>query len=152
MNVKRPITATITVGDQPTEEDLEQLQQEGYAGVVNLRNEGEPEQPMSARREGEKVRALGMEYLHYGVGAAPLTVEGVTSVSDFVDRHAQESQKVLVHCRKGGRALALLLLQQARANKWSADEAIARGKAMGLEVDGGLRTMVESYLRDHPVT
>jgi hypothetical protein len=48
--------------------------------------------------------------------------------------------------------VALLLLQQARANKWSADEAIARGKAMGLEVDGGLRTMVESYLRDHPVT
>ena len=60
------------------------------------------------------------------------------------------SQKVLVHCRKGGRAVALLLLQQARANKWSADEAIARGKAMGLEVDGGLKTMVETYLREPP--
>jgi uncharacterized protein (TIGR01244 family) len=152
MNVKRPITATITVGDQPTEEDLEQLKQEGYTGVVNLRNEGEPDQPMSARQEGEQVRALGMEYLHYGVSAAPLTVQGVTSVSDFVDRHAAGSQKVLVHCRKGSRAVALLLLQQARANQWSADEAIARGKAMGLEVDGGLRTMVETYLRTHPVS
>ena len=76
----------------------------------------------------------------------------MTSVCDFVDRHAQGSQKVLVHCRKGGRALALLLLQQARANGWGADEAIARGKAMGLEVDGGLRTMVETYLRDHPAS
>ena len=152
MNVKRPITATITVGDQPTEEDLDQLKREGYSGVVNLRNEGEPEQPMSPAQEGEKVRALGMEYLHSGVGAAPLSAQGVTSVCDFVDRHAQGSQKVLVHCRKGGRALALLLLQQARANGWGADEAIARGKAMGLEVDGGLRTMVETYLRDHPVS
>ena len=152
MNVKRAITATITVGDQPTEEDLDQLKREGYAGVVNLRNEGEPEQPMSPAQEGEKVRALGMEYLHSGVGAAPLSDQGVTSVCDFVDRHAQGSQKVLVHCRKGGRALALLLLQQARANGWGADEAIARGKAMGLEVDGGLRTMVETYLRDHPAS
>jgi len=149
MNVKRPITATITVGDQPTEQDLDQLKREGYSGVVNLRNEGEPEQPMSPAQEGEKVRALGMEYLHYGVGAAPPSAQGVTSVCDFVDRHAQGSQKVLIHCRKGGRALALLLLQQARANGWGADEAIARGKAMGLVVDGGLRTMVETYLRDH---
>ena len=71
MNVKKPITPTITIGDQPTEADLEQLKHEGYVGVVNLRNPGEPEQPMSPQAEGETVRALGMDYLHYGVGGAP---------------------------------------------------------------------------------
>jgi uncharacterized protein (TIGR01244 family) len=149
MNVKRAITAAITVGDQPTEEDLEQLKREGYVGVVNLRNEGEPEQPLSPSQEADKVRGLGMDYLHYGVGAAPLSAEGVTSVCDFVDRHAQGSQKVLVHCRKGGRAVALLLLQQARTNQWSAEEVIAKGRAMGLEVDGGLKRLVEIYLHEH---
>ena len=139
----------ITVGDQPAEEDLQQLKREGYVGVVNLRNAGEPEQPMSPDQEAEKVRDLGMDYLHYGVGAAPLAEPDVTAVCDFVDRHAQGSQKVLVHCRKGGRAAALLLLQQARANQWSPEEAIAKGKAMGLEVEGGLRTLVETYLREH---
>jgi uncharacterized protein (TIGR01244 family) len=148
MNVKRPITTAITVGDQPTEEDLEQLKREGYVGVVNLRNPGEPEQALSPTEEGDKVRALGMEYLHYGVGSTPLSEQGVGSVCDFVDRHAQGSQKVLVHCRKGSRAVALLLLQQARANNWSADETFAKGKAMGLEVEGGLRTLVEMYLRE----
>jgi uncharacterized protein (TIGR01244 family) len=148
MNVKRPITAAITVGDQPTEEDLEQLKREGYGGVVNLRNPGEPEQPLSPTEEGDKVSALGMDYLQYGVGSAPLSEPGVTSVCDFVDRHTQGSQKVLVHCRKGGRAVALLLLQQARANQWSADEVFAKGKAMGLEVEGGLKTLVEMYLRE----
>ena len=113
-------------------------------GVVNLRNPGEPDQPMSPTEEGEKVRALGMEYLHYGVGSAPLTEQGVTAVSDFVDRHAQGAQKVLVHCRRGPRVAALLLLQQARANKWTAAETIAKGKAMGLDVEGGLKMMVES--------
>lgn len=147
MNVKRPFTATITIGDQPTEADLKQLKQEGYAGVVNLRNDGEPEQPLSTKEEGAIVGELGMGYLHYGVGAAPLSAAGVTAVSDFIDQHAHGPNKVLVHCRRGGRAIALLLLQQARANNWSADEVIAKGKAIGLEVDGGLKTLVETYLR-----
>jgi uncharacterized protein (TIGR01244 family) len=146
MNVKRAVTATITIGDQPTEADLEQLKHEGYVGVVNLRNDGEPEQPMSTADEGIKVLALGMDYLHYGVGAAPLSQPGVTEVCDFLDQHAQGSKKVLLHCRKGGRAVALLLLQQARAQNWSAGEVFAKGKAMGLELDGGLKRLVESYL------
>lgn len=147
MNVKRPFTGTITIGDQPTEADLKKLKQEGYSGVINLRNDGEPEQPLSTAEEGAIARELGMDYLHYGVGAAPLSATGVNAVADFIDEHAQGPKKVLVHCRKGGRAVALLLLQQARANKWSADEVIAKGKAIGLEVDGGLKTMVEAYVR-----
>ena len=90
-----------------------------------------------------------MDYLHYGVGAAPLTQEGVTAVSDFVNRHTQSAGKVLLHCRRGPHVAALLLLQQARANKWTAEEALAKGKAMGLEVEGGLRMMVEAYLQEH---
>jgi uncharacterized protein (TIGR01244 family) len=150
MNVKRPVTATITFADQPTEADLRELKSEGYTGVVNLRNDGEPEQPLSTTQEGEKVRALGMAYLHYGVGAAPLTVSGVTAVCDFITQHAAAPNKVLVHCRKGARAAALLLLHQARANNWSANEVLARGKALGLEVDGGLKALVENYLKASP--
>jgi uncharacterized protein (TIGR01244 family) len=147
MNYERPVTATITIGDQPTEADLERLKQEGYVGVVNLRNDGEPDQPLSSTEEGNKVRALGMKYLHYGVGASPLSDAGVHAVCDFVDEHAQGTGKVLVHCRRGPRAIALLLLQQARANQWSADEVFTKGKALGLEVDGGLKMLVEGYLK-----
>lgn len=149
MNVKRAITPGLTIGDQPTEEDLRALKDEGFVGVVNLRNDGEPEQPLGTAAEGEKARGLGLDYLHYGVGSAPLTEAGVGSVCDFLDRHA-DAGKVLVHCRKGGRAAALVLLHQARRNHWGPDEAIAQGKAMGLEVEGGLRTLVENYLKQHP--
>jgi uncharacterized protein (TIGR01244 family) len=148
MNVKRPITPTIIVGDQPTEADLSQLKQEGYTGVVNLRNDGEPEQPMSTTDEGSKVRALGMDYVHYGVGSTPLTVQGVSAVCDFIDKHSQGPEKVLVHCRRGPRAVALLLLQQARAQKWTNAEVFAKGKAMGLEIEGGLKMMVDHFLAD----
>lgn len=148
MNVKRPITPTITVGDQPTEADLQTLKEEGYVGVVNIRNDGEPEQPIGTAAEGEKVRGLGMDYLHYGVGSAPLSEQGVESVCDFLDRHAS-SGKVMVHCRKGSRASALVLLYEAKVHNWTPEEAIAKGKAMGLEVEGGLRTLVEDYLKEH---
>ena len=148
MHYKHVVTSHITIGDQPTEDDLKSLKEHGYVGVINLRNDGEPEQPLSTTAEGAMVRALGLEYLHYGVGGAPLTEAGVKSVRDFLDHHV--AGKVLVHCRKGGRAAALVVLQQAKLHHWTADEAITKGKAMGLEVDGNLRIMVENFLRDHP--
>ena len=151
MNVKRPITPGITLGDQPTESDLRALKDEGYVGVVNLRNDGEPEQPLGTAAEGAAARGLGLDYLHYGVGSAPLTEAGVGSVCEFLDRHAGDG-KVMVHCRRGGRAAALVLLYQAQRNGWSPDEALAKGKAMGLEVEGGLRTLVENYLKEHPAS
>ena len=83
-----------------------------------------------------------MSYVHLGVGAAPLTKAGVGSVCDFINTQA----KVMVHCRKGGRAAALVLIQQAQAHGWSAGEAAAKGRGIGLEVDGGTRAVVEGYL------
>jgi uncharacterized protein (TIGR01244 family) len=145
MLFERAITPQITIGDQPTEADLARLKAEGYAGVVNLRNDGEPEQPLSTAVEGDKVRALGMDYIQMGVGGTPLTETGVKAVCDFIDYHG----KVMVHCRKGGRAAAIVLIHQARVNGWSAAEAAAKGRGLGLEVDGGLRSIVETYLDDH---
>ncbi len=146
MKFQREINAKIVIADQPDEMDLAALHGKGFDGLVNLRNDGEPEQPIGTKEEGELARHFDVDYLHYGVGGGPLDREGVEAVCDFLDQHS----KVLVHCRKGGRAAALVLIQQARANGWSASEVAARGKEIGLEVDGGLRTLVETYLEQHP--
>ena len=113
---------------------------------MNLRNDGEPDQPLNPSAEGEKARALGLDYLHYGVGASPLSESGVNSVCEFIERNAQGTNRVLVHCRRGPRAAALVLIQQAREKKWAGSEVVAKGKAMGLDVDGGLRALVEQFL------
>ncbi len=147
MNVKQPITEQITIADQPSEDDLLECKYEGYTGVVNLRHDGEPEQPLSTTEEGARVKSLGLGYHHHGVGGAPLPDQGVSDVCDFIDEHVAHGGKVLVHCRKGGRAMALVLIHQARKQGWTADEALSKGQAMGLRVDGPLRTLVEDYLR-----
>lgn len=91
---------------------------------------------------------MGMDYLHHGVGSVPLTVQGVTAVCNFIDQHAQGTGKVLVHCRRGPRAVVLLLLQQAREQKWTNAEVFAKGKEMGLNLEGGLKMMVDHFLQD----
>lgn len=144
---RKQIDSVLAIADQPSKEDLAALKAEGYAGVINLRNDGEPEQPMGTAEEGQEVRALGMEYLHSAVGGAPLSEAGVEAIREFLGRHA--SEKVLVHCRKGGRAAAMVLLDKALKERWSPAEAIAKGRALGLDVDGNLRLMVENYLFDH---
>ena len=146
--IRKPIGPNLVVADQPTAAELEALRAEGFAGVVNLRNDGEPEQPLSTFAEGEAVRALGMDYLHQGVGGGPLPESTVSAVSAFLDAHA--SDKVLIHCRKGGRAAALVLLHHALAEGWNPAEAVAKGRALGLEVEGGLKAIVEHYLTEHP--
>ncbi len=71
MNYMRAVTPEIVIADQPTEVDLAELKKQGFSGIVNLRNDGEPDQPMNSSQEGEKARAVGLDYLHYGVGSAP---------------------------------------------------------------------------------
>lgn len=144
MNV-RPVTEDIAIAGQPSSADLQALREEGYSGVVNLRNDGEPEQLLSTADEGAQVRSLGMDYLHYGVGGRPLDAAGVQAVCDFIDQHAG-SGKVLVHCYKGGRAAALVLLHQARAQGWSPDEIFDRSAALGITLDPGLKMLVQRYL------
>ncbi len=143
---RKPIGHDLEIADQPTEAELKGLRDEGFVGVVNLRHDGEPEQPLRPADEGALVGGVGMDYLHVAVGGQPLTESTVGAVCNFLDAHA--GQKVLVHCRKGGRAAALVLLHRARNEGWTAAEAIERGKALGLAVDGPLRVLVENYLAD----
>lgn len=145
----RDVSPGITIADQPTEDDLRGLKDRGYAAVVNLRHAGEPEQPLSPEAEGDAVRELGMGYLHLAIaGNRPLAEQGIDEAVRFLDAHT--SDRVLVHCRKGGRAAAIVLIHQAKANGWSADEALEKGREAGLNVEGGLRGLVEQYLGGRP--
>lgn len=141
---ERTITEAISVADQPTEADLEGLKGRGFAGVVNLRHDGEPDQPLGPEAEGQRAKALGLDYLHCPTSGNELTEEGVDRVVRFLDSHPEG--KVLVHCRKGGRAAAVVLLHQAMKHGWGPGEAREQGEAIGLHVDPKLGGLVDQFL------
>ena len=145
----RPVTEQIAIADQPNETELAALKRDGYVGIVNLRHDGEPEQELSTAAEGEIVGQLGMGYLHYGVGGMPLNEAGVKAVRAFIDRYS-DNGKVLVHCRKGGRAAALVAIHQALMHGWKPEEVAAKSEELGLKLEGNLRLIVESYLAERP--
>lgn len=151
MKIRRKVTERITISDQPTLEDLSDLAAEGFAAVVNLRRDGELEMPMTSMEEGEAVRSLGMDYLHAGIGSEPesLTLESMAAFGAFLDRweNRPESGPILVHCRKSGRAAAMVLIREAYRRGWRSHEACALGvTSLGLQVEGPLRRMVETWL------
>jgi uncharacterized protein (TIGR01244 family) len=140
----RELLPGVTVSGQPTSVDLAGLRNAGYVAVVNLRRDGEPDQPLSPDSEGADVRRSGLNYLHLPVGGSPISVDDVRIFSSFL--RDQSDGKVLVHCRSGGRAVALLLLDQADSHRWPSAEVIERGRTLGLELPPPLLPLVNAYL------
>ncbi len=49
---KIKINEQVSVGPQPSKEEIKQLSQQGFRSVINFRTEGEDEQPLSPDGEG----------------------------------------------------------------------------------------------------
>src|SRR5689334_15606078 len=54
----------VSVGGQPSAEEIRELAQMGFRSIVNLRREGEQAQPLSPAEEGNEARQAGLGYAH----------------------------------------------------------------------------------------
>lgn len=64
------ISERISVGGQPTEDDLKLLKAEGFVGIINLRRDGEQNQPLSPAEQGFAAAAAGLKYFNIPVNSA----------------------------------------------------------------------------------
>lgn len=85
----------------PNEQDLKDFASEGFAAVVNLRQRGEANQPLSPEQEGEAAARQGLRYLHIPVDGKNIDA---STIQRFRDGVAQLPGPVLVHCASGRRA------------------------------------------------
>lgn len=58
------ISHWLTVGGQPTADDLKALKKQGFRSVVNLRRAGENNQPLTPEKERAEAEAAGLAYYH----------------------------------------------------------------------------------------
>lgn len=141
------INDQVTVGGQPTEEELRKLAQQGFLSVVNFRTEGEEDQPLSPQAEGEKVSAAGMDYLHIPVS---LEAMGPELVDQFREKLTELPKPVFAHCKSGKRAGAMVVMDMAVEQGMTGEQTLQKAKEMGFECDQPeLEQFVQSYVDSH---
>ncbi len=137
----------ITIGGQPSASEIEELKRDGFRTIVNLRTEGEDDQPLSPDEEGKAVEAAGMKYVHFPVSSATMTPE---MVDQFREKLPKLDGPVLVHCHAGMRAGAFTMMATAVEEDWSGEETLAKAEAMGFKCEAPqLRQFVSSYVDNH---
>lgn len=83
----------LAAGGQPTKEQIEKLQKEGYEAIINL-------SPVSTKNyfgdEAAEVERSGMEYVHYPVDCSNLKESHFLTFSSILK--SMEGKRVFVHC------------------------------------------------------
>ncbi len=125
------LTRNVAVGGQPTLEDLRLLQARGFVAVVNLRDDGEADQPLPPQAEGAAVQVLGLRYHHIPVVLAELDPGRLCQLRTAI---GAASGPVFVHCGAGQRACAMALLATSEGMPVPVDDLLARAAALGFPV------------------
>lgn len=125
---RRPLDDVYAAG-QPAPGELASLARDGVRTVINLRAANEPVD----YDEEHEVQRLGMRYVAVPVaGAEDLTQATVQRFSTELEQ-ARRLGSVLVHCASANRVGALLALDRGLTRGAPDDEALALGRAAGLD-------------------
>ena len=141
------ISDQVTVGAQPSEDQLHQLGKQGFKSVVNFRTEGEEDQPLTPKAEGETVTTAGMTYLHVPVSMKSM---GPDQVDQFRAKYAALPKPVFAHCKSGKRAGAMVMMHMAVEQGMTGDQTLQQAEKMGFECDQPeLKEFVRQYVDSH---
>ncbi|EMI28563.1 MULTISPECIES: beta-lactamase hydrolase domain-containing protein [Rhodopirellula] len=136
----------LTVGPQPSQEELKSLPDDGFRSVINFRTAGEDEQPLSPEEEGEVVQGTGLKYLH-----VPVSMDGMDEkkVDQFREQYQSLPKPVFAHCKSGKRAGAMMMMHTAVEQGISGEQALEKAKEMGFECDKPeLEQFVKQYVNN----
>jgi len=140
------VSAKLSAGGQPSEEDIAALKASGVRKIINLRRAGEQNQPLDPVAQGEVAARHGLEYLHIPVDPKNLDPSSAAAVINAV---AETDGHVYVHCAAGGRAVTHALLADAAAQGKSADDVFKKAEAIGAPVtDEGFKAFVRKVAGD----
>ena len=128
MHQFRKIADGVYIGDQPTEQDLQDCRQHGIRTVIDFRLPAETATPNAAR-----VKACGMDYANVPVNKASLSVG---QIDELVKVMNEKPGPFLVHCATGARAAMLLALAEARKHGWTAERVFEEARKMGFDLKG----------------
>lgn len=144
-NVKKINDNLAVATEQLSAQQLQQAAQEGYKSVLNLRS---PQEEGFLNDEREQAQAAGLDYTNIPVQPDNMSEE----VADRVLQKIDELPKpLLAHCKSGLRSGAFSLMYVATKEGIPADEAMDKGKQMGLDCSQSpdMKEFFQQYVSQH---
>ena len=106
----RQLTTELSVADQLTVDDLEEVKEAGFNAVICNRPDEEGEPHADADSMAQKANALGLEFRYLPVNGANITD---TDVAQHAALLSEVLGPVLTYCRSGARCAKLWALSEA---------------------------------------
>jgi uncharacterized protein (TIGR01244 family) len=126
MKTIRKINDELAIAGQVTSEQLQQIAQEEFKSVLNLRS---PDEDGFLSSEQEQAQALGLSYMNI-----PIKLETINDeIGTRVFRAMNELPKpILIHCSSAKRAAALVLMYIATRQGATLQQAFQQAEQLGL--------------------
>lgn len=138
------ITEALSIGPQPSAEDIQSIAEEGFLTVINLRANDEKDMEMSPDDEGEVVRGNGLRYSHIPVFSGDMHDE---EVDMFRHDLKQLMGPVYVHCCGCSRAAAFAMMHYAVELGLSPEAVFQKAGQLGLNIgDEKTREFMRRYI------
>lgn len=135
------VNMTIFRGAQPQPDGLKRLAEMRVQTIINLRNSS-----AETEAEGKVAKELGLQYFNIPLPA--LTRPNLDQVNKVLDlMHSRNYTPVFVHCNRGDdRTGAIIACYRMRYEGWSAEQAIAEARKLGL---GRFQFGLKGFLYDY---
>lgn len=126
MKTIRKINDDLAIAGQLTSDQLQQITQQGYKSVVNLRS---PDEEGFLSNEQQEIEALGLYYIN-----VPIKVEGINDrvAAQVLQKIDELSKPTLVHCNNSMRSAAIALMHIATHQGVSLGQAFTQAEQLGL--------------------
>lgn len=126
MEIVRKINDELAIAGQVTPEQLQQLAQEGFRSVLNLRS---PDEKGFLNSEQQQAEALGLDYINIPVKIGAVDDEIAALVLQQIDTL---SKPALIHSNGAMRAAAMVLMHIATRQGVTLKQAFKQAEQLGL--------------------
>ena len=126
MKIIRKINDELAIAGQISPEQLQQIAQEGFKSVLNLRS---PDEEGFLIREQEQAEALELYYRNIPIKLEAINDEIATRVFHVIN---ELPKPILVHCTSAKRAAALVLMYIAMRQGATFKQAFSQAEQLGL--------------------
>lgn len=144
----QPISDQISVSGQLSPEQIEQLSQQGFRSVMNLRSYQEES---ADEQDRHRVEATGLFYINLPIKPAELTQE---TIDEAIQEIGKLPKPLLIYCGSAMRATFISLVYLAENRNLTLAEIRAKGRSLGFEFEDkpAFNQIMNAYLGNHNTT